>query len=129
MTPLSDALTAAQRRALASLEKAYVGGVVEIEDVASRLSECGMDDVVDRAHLFACLDVLREWGAPVPAETNGKPADEPASPKQVQLINDLIDRKQLARPFLDGLTKPQASDLINELQAGTYDPAKWSVPF
>lgn len=128
MTPLSDALTAAQQRALSALGKAYVGGQVEREAYIESLKACGVTDPVDLAYLLASLDVLREWGAPVPAETNGKP-EEPMSDKQRGFIDQLVREKNVTAPDLDGLTKAKASDLINELQAGTYDPQKWQIPF
>ena len=127
MTPLSDALTAAQKRALAAVEKAYVAGHIEQDAAAEVLEGCGITDPVDRAFLFASLDVLREWGAPVPAETNGAPKDERPSEKQAQLIADLCRRKNVEIPVVG--TKADASKVIDELQAGTYDPEKWSVPF
>jgi hypothetical protein len=37
VTPLSDALTAAQRHAIATLEKAYVAGLIEPEALAAAL--------------------------------------------------------------------------------------------
>lgn len=62
MTPLSEALTTAQRRALAALEKAYVAGHIEAEDLPQRLAAFGVNDPTDVAFLTASLSVLREWG-------------------------------------------------------------------
>lgn len=133
MTPLSDALTAAQRRALAAVEKAYVAGHIEQDAAAEVLEACGITDPVDRAFLFASLDVLREWGAPVPAETNGAksdPAGEKMSDKQRGFIEQLCREKNLPLPEdIELLSKASASEAINDLQAGTYDPAKWRIPF
>ena len=126
MTPLSDALTA-QQRALNALGKAYVGGQVEQVQYVESLKACGITDPVDIAYLLASLDVLREWGAPVP-ESNGAPKDEPATDKQLGYIADLLTKAKLEGPDLP-LTKVQAGEIINELQAGKYDPAKWKVPF
>lgn len=144
MTPLSDALTAAQRRALQALEKAYVAGQLDdasapnpIEgaktEVVAGLLACGITDAVDIDYLLACLDVLREWGAPVPAETNGAkadPAGEKMSDKQRGFIEQLCREKEQPLPEdLELLSKANASEAINDLQAGTYDPAKWRIPF
>lgn len=130
MTPLSDALTAAQRRAIQAMEKAYLSGMGTPESVTEQLKLCGITDTVDVAHLLQCLDTLKILGADLPAEpSNGKPADEQASEAQKSFISDLLGRQNKGTPDLAGLTKAQASDLINEIQAGTYDPAKWSVPF
>lgn len=127
MSPLSDALTAAQQRALNALGKAYVGGQVEQVQYVESLKACGITDPVDIAYLLASLDVLREWGAPVP-ESNGKPADEPASDKQKALIADLCRRRNQPVPAAVG-SKADASQIIDSLQDGSYDPEKWSVPF
>ena len=128
MTPLSDALTAAQKRALTALEKAYVAGALEPEGLSAALNACGISDPVDIDYLTECLNVLNAWGASVPAETNGTTKDEPASDKQMQLIRDLMVRKQITGATPEALTKSKASDVINDLQAGTYDPHKWQ-PF
>lgn len=135
MTPLSDALTAAQRRALAALEKAYVAGAFEDEGEAGlmeQLERIGLTDPIDAAYLRECLDVLRVWGAPVPAENGTKPdpAAEKISPRQRGFIEQLCREKNLAEPDdIELLTKAQAHECINDLQAGNYDPKKWAVPF
>jgi hypothetical protein len=70
VTPLSDALTAAQRSALAALEKAYVAGEIEErEDFARALGSFGVTDTVDIVFLLSALDVLREWGVSAPTMT------------------------------------------------------------
>ena len=102
MTPLSDALTAAQRRALSALEKAYVAGAFEDDGEAglmANLERIGLTDAVDAAYLRECLDVLRTWGAPVPAETNGSAEPPKASAAQVKYAQ------------------------------GSYQPGEWDVPF
>lgn len=133
MTALSDALTAAQRSALAALEKAYVAGALESEAMVAALESVGISDPVDTAFLLAALDVLKEWGVQAPnlterlARENGEP--EKASDKQRALIADLCRRKNVSQPDLAGLTKPKASELIDSLNDGSYDPAQWSLPF
>jgi hypothetical protein len=133
VTALSDALTAAQRSALAALEKAYVAGAIESEAMVAALESAGISDPVDTAFLLSALDVLKEWGVAAPTMTervareNGEP--EKASDKQLQLIFDLCKRKNVPAPDLIGLTKPKASELIDSLNDGSYDPAKWTVPF
>jgi hypothetical protein len=53
---------------------------------------------------------------------------EKASEKQTAYIASLCREKGLQEP--DGpLTKEQASQVISELQSGTYDPTAWAVPF
>lgn len=130
MTPLSDALTAAQRRALQVLEKAYVAGSLEAPQFVLALNQMGCGDEIDQGHLMAALNELKAWGAPVPAETNGAPKkDDPVTAPQLQLIGKLCREKKLEHPDYAGLTKAQASEIISALQDGIYDPAKWKVPF
>jgi hypothetical protein len=52
VTPLSDALTAAQRSALAALEKGYVAGAIQAERFTDELESCGISDPVDVAFLL-----------------------------------------------------------------------------
>jgi hypothetical protein len=128
---LSDALLLAQRRALQSVEKAYVGGKLDAEQATERLAECGITDPVDLAYLLASLDVLKEWGAGLPAEPNGS-APKKATEGQVSYIVDLLKRGQhgpLAEGDLRALTFDRASQLIDALKSGSYDPAEWDVPF
>ena len=127
MTPLTDALTAAQRRALTALEKAYVAGHLDAENVSAWLIDCGITDPVDTAYLLHSLDVLKEWGASLPDEPQAK-TDEQATPKQLDLIRSLCGRKELAPPHLP-LTKAQASEIIDSIDRGTYEAEKWAVPF
>lgn len=127
MTALSDALDAAQRRSLAALQKAYHAGQLDAETCVTKLNACGITDPVDIGLLVANLDVLREHGAELPAEP--KPTtDEPASDKQLAYIAKLCDEKGVVAPD-PPLSKAQASEIIDQLQAGSYDPDKWTVPF
>jgi hypothetical protein len=131
VTPLSDALTAAQRRALAALEKAYVAGAIESDKLREGLHACGVSDDVDISYLTHALDLLREWGAPVPAEPNGGEPKK-ATEGQVKFIVDLLKKGNhgpLAEQDLRALTFDRASALIDALKAASYDPAEWDVPF
>ena len=131
MTPLSDALTAAQRSALAALEKAYVAEQVDEREMRASLAALGISDPVDIGFLLAALDVLREWGvsAPTMTERVTEAKDEPASQKQLDYIESLMQGRD-PEHIPDGpLTKAQASEVIDTIQKGTYDPAKWRVPF
>jgi hypothetical protein len=96
----------------------------------AKLQGVGISDPVDTAFLLASLDVLREWGvaAPTMGERITEAKVEPASDKQWTLILDLAQRKNVQPPDAK-LTKAQASQVIDELQKGTYDPKAWSVPF
>ena len=57
MTALADALAAAQAKALAALQKAYVSGSLDAETMAERMADFGCTDVVDAA--TAAIHVLR----------------------------------------------------------------------
>src|SRR5437763_10087637 len=110
MSALAEALVAAQRRALAALEKAYVAEKIDKEELSRQISLIGLTDTVDGDFLLASLDVLKEWGAPVPAEPKGSES-ELATDKQKQLIRDLCGRKNQPEPEdFDLLTKKQASE-------------------
>ena len=132
MTALSDALAATQARAVAALAKRYVGGTLGEDDTPEEvLRRIGLADPTDTAHLIAAWDFLRESGAEPPTETapaREAPDQQPASDKQWTFLRKLADEKGATAP--DGpLSKAQASEAIDELQAGTYDPDKWTVPF
>jgi hypothetical protein len=124
MTALSDALTAAQRSALAALEKAYVAEKIDKEELSRQISLIGLTDTVDGDFLLAALDVLKDWGVAAPnmaeriIRENGEP--EKASDKQRALIADLCRRKQLSAPDLAGLTKPKASELVADDAAEAF---------
>ena len=124
MTPLSDALTAAQRRALAALQKAYVAGAIEPEELREKLHGCGISDDVDVSYLTHTLDILREWGAAVPAEPNGQREDVAATDAQWARIRRDCEKANLAPP-VGPLTKSAASEVIQQLERGEYEP----VPF
>jgi hypothetical protein len=132
VTALSDALAAAQARAVAALAKQYVGGQIASGEVVDRLRGCGLTDDVDTRAWLASLDVIREAGAQAPTEarpapsSNGEPAR--ASQRQLDYIGKLSNERGVVVETA-GLTSARASEIINELKAGTYDPAKDEVPF
>ena len=131
MSALAEALVAAQRRALASLEKAFIAERIDSEAFHIQLHAMGITDDIDIGYLATSLAVMREWGASPPAETNG---NEPrkASDAQVALIVDLLKRGNhapLSEADIRSLPLERASALITDLKLGRYDPAKWDVPF
>ena len=129
MTALTDALEAAQRRAVTSLAKQYVGGALDEDEVRVALNSIGLSDPADTNRWVASLDILRETGAELPRENGAKQkVDELASEAQWTLIRRLADERTLTAPE-PPLTKAQASETINELKAGTYDPSKWNPGF
>ena len=131
MTALADSLAVAQARAVAALSKAFMNGKGDIdtegEAMIAALNSMGLTDKVEQDHLMQSLTVLRTLGV---TDSNGAtPAQpEPASQKQLDYIAKLADEKSYAAP--EGpFTKAQASEIIDTLQKGTYDQAKWEVPF
>jgi hypothetical protein len=130
VSALADALVAAQSRAVAALGKQYVGGAIDADTVRADLESVGLTDEVDVARLIAAWDILHSAGAPPPSEQSGNGArkNEHATEAQVNLIRSLADTKRFAMPTLP-LTKEQAHEIIDTMKAGTYDAAKWTVPF
>ena len=67
MTPLSDALTAVQRRRLAELERSYVAEEITPDELMDGMEEVGVTDTVHLAFLLTSLSVLRAWGVGEPS--------------------------------------------------------------
>lgn len=131
MSALAEALVAAQTRAVAALGKQYVGGAVDAETVRTDLESIGLTDDVDTTRLLAAWDILRSAGQSAPGEqtTNGgerKP--EPATDAQLALIARMVAEKNVTGPDLP-ITKQNAHEIIDSLKNGSYDAAKWKVPF
>jgi len=133
VTPLSDALTMAQRRALAAFEKAYVAGAIDSEYVPARLEAFGISDPIDVAFLMAAWDVLSEWGVAEPTmgqRVNGE--KRYATEGQVKFATDLLKRgkhQPLAEADLRGMSFERASQLIDALKNERYVASEWDVPF
>lgn len=130
MTALAEALLAAQRSAIGAASKAFVAGHLNEAELLELLDEIGCRDAADQGYLLASLHVLERFGAPAPKATQAepKPENEPATDGQWKYLRDLADRAQTTAP--DGpLTKAQASTVIEQLKAGTYNPDEWTVPF
>ena len=131
MSALAEALVAAQRRALASLEKAFVADRIDSEALHLQLHAMGITDDIDISYLATSLAVIREWGSSAPAETNG--ASEPkATQAQVKYAQSLLQRlgaPALAEQDLRAMTPERISKLIGALKDGSYQPGDWDVPF
>ena len=129
MSALSEALKRSQDASLLVLEKSYLRGA--FEDDGDFLEECQSIGCTDASDLALYLNSMRlryRYGAePTQAEAP-KPATKAASEGQWKFIRDLADRAQTVAP--DGpLTAEQASTVIDQLKAGTYNPDEWTVPF
>ena len=129
--PLSDALVAAQSRAVAALGKQYVGGTMDEDAVRIALDSIGLQDPADTNRWLAALTIIRETGAAVPTGNGGSAErpPEPMSGAQRSLIERLVQEKGVTPPDLEQRTKQEAHEIIDTLKAGTYDPQKWSIPF
>ena len=137
MSALAEALVAAQRTFLSAYSKRFVAGEAsgdldgEEEGFRGDLDSVGLTDKLDQGYLLECLRGLRHMGVTAPAATqkaNGGETEK-ASDKQLALIVSLCERKNVLAPDPDALTKAQASEIIDSLDNGTYDPSKWTIPF
>lgn len=128
---LSDALAVAQARTVQTLSRSFLAAQIDSGALTASLDGIGLTDKIEQAQLIACLEALAEAGASLPSTNGAKPQaeSEPASDKQLAFIRDLCDRKGVVAPGDVPLTKEQASEIIDSLNAGTYDPDKWTAPF
>jgi hypothetical protein len=103
------------------MEKQYVAERLDGEQARVIMDEIGLTDDVDQDHLVAALDVIRDYGAALPAE--GKPNGEPRKPEPMSAAQGTyIDKlwterggKPGDKPITTGLTKAGASKLIEQL--------------
>ena len=131
MSALAEALVAAQRRALSALQSEYVAGRIEREDAVAIMDAVGLSDPVEQDRLFAALDTIRTLGAALPAELvngGGERTPDKATDAQLALIAKLVKEKGVTAPYLP-VTKQDAHAIIDSLKQGSYDAAKWTVPF
>lgn len=129
MSVLADALAAAQTRAVAAIGKALVAGRIDQEQADLELVQAGCSDETDRAALLAALALVAKHGAQPPAEPRPTVDRSKLTDAQAAFIDRLVKEKGVEPPDLAGVSRDQASKLIGELQNGTYDPARWSIPF
>ena len=131
MSALADALSTAQAKALGALQKAYVSGALDAEEMVAKMAAFGCTDVVDAAMLLHALDVLKDYGAqpPAPGYAERRTTDTPTDAQRtlIEKLTKGFSADQV--PDLTGVTRAQASELIDSLKAGTYDASKWTVPF
>jgi hypothetical protein len=129
MTALSEALVAAQRQAIAALSKDYVNSdEPDAVELFERLDAIGCTDKVEQRQLALALEALRAFGAQAPEPTKPDTSQAPATDKQIKFARDLAHERGLEMPDY-ALTKESAGRLIDQLQAGTYNPDEWTVPF
>lgn len=128
MTALSDALAAAQAKALSALEKSYVRGVIDTEALVEGMNAIGCTDTVDQVLLVESLNTLKEHGTSEPTYTERRQTEAPTEAQKVYIAKLAYDRGCVS-PDLAGVSRAEASQIIEELKAGTYDPDKHSLPF
>ena len=130
MSALSDAVEVVQRKAITALGSRYIRGADEPDDdeYRNRLDVLGCTDDTEVAWMLAGWRVLREERAAAPGEPVASRAAEkesrPASDAQWKRIRDDCKRANLEVPQ-GPLSMRQASETIEALAAGTYEP----VPF
>ena len=127
MSALPETLAAAQARALAALEHAYLHELITVEEFGGRCSAIGCRDSALRAELLACLDVLRDYGVDPDAAAVSPP--RLATESQREQIHAMLAELGEDPPELAGMTSTQAAHLLLALQTGTYDPEEWDIPF
>jgi hypothetical protein len=138
MTALTDALAAAQAKAIAALGKRYVADVTASDDVTdypALLAGIGCADEVEQAQLLAAWQILRETGTAAPTETRPGATGAPEEPRktskaQLDLIAKLVREKGLEPPDEpQNLLLEQASQMISAMRQGTYKADDYKVPF
>ena len=125
MTPLSDALVAAQSRAVAALGKQYVGGQLDSDVVRIALDGIGLNDPTDTERWLKALDILRVTGAAIPTNGDTTPQEKPASPAQKSLIDKLCSERGMPTPSGYPRLFTEASAIIDKIKAGSTDPAAY----
>jgi hypothetical protein len=129
---LTEALRASQAKAVATLGKAYIRRDEEPDDDLFRalLLRIGLDDEVAIGFLLQGWKVLREYREPAPDAPAPPPKreTEPATDAQWARIRRDCDQRSLVAPDME-LTKAQASEVIERIAAGTYQPDEWARPF
>jgi hypothetical protein len=137
VTALSDALLAAQKGALNATAKQIQAGKYEgdFDSFRLMLDTLGCNDRTEQEQLWSALDVIKKTGAQVPKVTERPPASyserretEKATEAQMALIERLVRENGLQAPDTP-LSKVDASRVIEQIKAGEYDPAAWTVPF
>ena len=128
MSALSESLVAAQRQAIAVLSKAYVAGLTDLEAFVNELDAIGATDKVEQVQLVASLDVLNTFGGQPPETAKPDTSADLATEAQLKFAAKLADEHRTVLPDYQ-LTKANASKVIEQLKAGTYNPDEWTVPF
>ena len=125
MSALSESLEAHQKGAVKAIAKAVIAAHMGDDEAKERLAAMGLTDDVDTDRFLAALGILRELGASEPVASRAAATEErPASDAQWNRIRR--DCKAAGVEVPQGpLTMRQASETIEQLAAGTYEP----VPF
>ena len=129
MTALAEALLAAQRQAIGAASKAFVAGTLNETDLFELLDDIGARDTVEQAQLLASLHALQRFGAGAPTTPNGTRPAARVTAAQRARIEKTAKERNYQLPNFDGLTMAEASEVISTMDDGSYDSARWVVPF
>lgn len=119
MTVLAEALQAAQRQALAAMQRAYLAGVMDVDEVSENLDAIDLRDVIQRATLLNAWAICKSLGVTQEPSFSAAPrpdvVDE-ATQAQRDLITKLSDERGQVADMPPGMTKAQASKMIEDLK-------------
>ena len=128
MTALAEALLAAQRQAIGAAAKAFVADAVNESELCELLDSFGASDKVEQGYLLAALHVARQFGTAAPQTTRQDAPPKPMSAAQKARIEKTAKERNYTLPDFENLTMAQASEVIQTMDSGEYDAARWVVP-
>ena len=119
MTALNEALLSAQRAAIAAMQRAYLAGAMDVDEVSENLDSIDLLDVLQRRALLNAWAICKSLGAT--SEPAFSPAPRPevvdeATQAQRDLIARLSDERGQVADMPVGMTKAQASKMIEDLK-------------
>ena len=118
MTALSEALVAAQRRAITAIGKSYVREPFDAAIVKDALNRIGLNDPGEQEELIEAWALVNAYGGQAPDEAKPQPhqsGPEPATGAQIALIQRLAKEKHIALSDNPELwTKQQAHEWIDQ---------------
>lgn len=128
MSALAEALLAAQRQAIGAASKAFVAGALNETELLAVLDDVGATERVEQGYLLASLHALQQFGVSAPANGAQKPAAKVSAAQRAR-IEKTAKERNYALPNFDGLTMAEASTVIQTMDDGSYDAARWDLPF
>lgn len=131
MSALTEALVAAQARAINAVSKAYLASHIDRDEANDELQTVGATDDVDRTALLDALDTIKRYGAQAPGEPAANGERQRATQKQLDYLRKLVTdaNDQAPTEWIGYLSKDEASKAIEQIKAGSFDINDWQVPF